>query len=43
VVIVIPRLDMVVTAFAGNYQDAAGAKTQREDVPRYILPAVRTP
>ncbi|MDQ6633672.1 MAG: hypothetical protein M3Z10_02830 [Gemmatimonadota bacterium] len=41
VVIVIPRLDMVVTAFAGNYQDATGVKTQREDVPRYILPAVR--
>jgi len=39
--IVIPRLDMVVTAYAGNYQDATALKTQREDVPRYILSAVR--
>jgi CubicO group peptidase (beta-lactamase class C family) len=40
-VMVIPRLNMVVAAFAANYQDATSLKIQRQDVPTYILPAVR--
>ncbi|MBC8136828.1 MAG: serine hydrolase, partial [Fibrella sp.] len=39
-VIVIPRLDMVVTFYAANYQDAAGVIPQRKYVPQFILPAV---
>ena len=40
VVIVVPRLDMVVTIFGANYQDAATFIPQRVYVPRFILPAV---
>ncbi len=40
-VLVIPELDMVVTIFGANYQDAATFIPQREYVPRFILPAVR--
>jgi CubicO group peptidase (beta-lactamase class C family) len=40
VVMVIPKLDMVVTIFGANYQDAASFIPQRVYVPRYILPAV---
>lgn len=40
-VMVIPRLDMVVAANAGNYQDPMTFKIQRDDVPAYILPAVK--
>jgi CubicO group peptidase (beta-lactamase class C family) len=43
VVMVIPKLDMVVTMFGANYQDAASLIPQREYVPRYILPAVLRP
>jgi CubicO group peptidase (beta-lactamase class C family) len=40
VVIVMPKLDMVVTIFGANYQDAATFVPQRVYVPRFILPAV---
>jgi CubicO group peptidase (beta-lactamase class C family) len=40
IVLVIPKLDMVVTIFGANYQDAATFIPQRVYVPRYILPAV---
>jgi CubicO group peptidase (beta-lactamase class C family) len=39
-VIVIPRLDMVVTFYGANYQDAATFIPQRQYVPRFILSAV---
>jgi CubicO group peptidase (beta-lactamase class C family) len=40
VVMVIPKLDMVVTIYSANYQDAASLIPQRENIPRFILPAV---
>jgi CubicO group peptidase (beta-lactamase class C family) len=40
IVVVIPALDLVVAANGGNYNDAAGAQTLRDLIPRYILPAV---
>jgi CubicO group peptidase (beta-lactamase class C family) len=40
VVIVIPKLDMVVTMYSANYQDAATVIPQRQYVPQFILPAV---
>ncbi len=43
VVMVLPQLDMVVTIYGANYQDAASLIPQREYVPRYILPAVSRP
>lgn len=43
IVMVIPKLDMVVTILGANYQDAATFVPQRVYVPRYILPAVSRP
>jgi CubicO group peptidase (beta-lactamase class C family) len=43
VVMVIPRLDMVVTFYGANYQDAASLVPQREYIPRYIFPSVARP
>jgi CubicO group peptidase (beta-lactamase class C family) len=40
IVMVIPKLDMVVTFYSANYQDAAGLIPQRQYVPRYILPSL---
>jgi CubicO group peptidase (beta-lactamase class C family) len=40
VVMVIPKLDMVVTFYGANYQDAASLIPQQQYVPRYILPSV---
>jgi CubicO group peptidase (beta-lactamase class C family) len=40
-VIVIPKLDMVVAFYGGNYNDRAARASQQEYVPKYILPAVR--
>ena len=40
-VMVVPRLDLVITTLAGNYQDRTALKLQERDIPRYILPAVR--
>jgi CubicO group peptidase (beta-lactamase class C family) len=39
-VIVIPKLDMVVAFYGGNYNDRAARVSQQEWVPKYILPAV---
>lgn len=41
IVLVIPKLDMVVTFYGANYQDNATFIPQRQYVPQYILPAVR--
>ena len=41
IVMVIPKLDMVVTFYSANYQDAAGLIPQQKYVPRYILSAIR--
>jgi len=40
VVIGIPELDLLVTFFAGNYNDRVLFRIQEEFVPQYILPAV---
>jgi CubicO group peptidase (beta-lactamase class C family) len=40
IVLVIPKLDMVVTFYSANYQDAATFIPQRRYVPQFILPAV---
>lgn len=40
IVLVIPKLDMVVTIFGANYQSAETFVAQRQYVPRFILPAV---
>jgi CubicO group peptidase (beta-lactamase class C family) len=40
VVIAIPELDLLVTCFAGNYNDRVLYRMQDEFVPDYILPAV---
>jgi CubicO group peptidase (beta-lactamase class C family) len=40
VVIAIPELDLLVTFFAGNYNDRVLYRMQDEFVPDYILPAV---
>jgi CubicO group peptidase (beta-lactamase class C family) len=40
IVLVIPKLDMVVTFYSANYQDAATFIPQRKYVPQFILPAV---
>jgi CubicO group peptidase (beta-lactamase class C family) len=40
VVMVIPKLDMVVTIYGANYQDAVSLVPQREYVPQFILPAI---
>ena len=37
---VIPKLDLVVTFYGANYQDAASLIPQQQYVPRYILPAI---
>lgn len=42
-VLVIPKLDMVVLFYGGNYQDAATFIPQRRYVPQFILPAVSGP
>jgi CubicO group peptidase (beta-lactamase class C family) len=39
-VMVIPELDMVVTIYGANYQDAATFIPQRKYIPQFILPAV---
>jgi CubicO group peptidase (beta-lactamase class C family) len=41
VVMVVPRLDLVIAAYGGNYADRVSFKLQQEYVPSYILPAVR--
>jgi CubicO group peptidase (beta-lactamase class C family) len=43
IVLVIPKLDMVVTIYGANYQDAGTFVAQRQYVPRFILPAVSGP
>ena len=43
IVLVMPKLDMVVTIYGANYQDAATFVPQRQYVPRFILPAVSGP
>jgi CubicO group peptidase (beta-lactamase class C family) len=43
IVLVMPRLDMVVTIFGANYADAATFIPQRRYVPEFILPAVIRP
>ena len=43
IVLVMPRLDMVVTIFGANYADAATFIPQRRYVPEFILPAVMRP
>ena len=40
VVMVIPKLDMVVTIYAASYQDPAGLLPTQQYIPRYVLPAV---
>ncbi|HEY4649292.1 MAG TPA: serine hydrolase [Gemmatimonadales bacterium] len=40
-VIVIPKLDMVIAFYGGNYNDAPGRVSQQEYVPRWVLTAVR--
>jgi CubicO group peptidase (beta-lactamase class C family) len=40
IVMVIPKLDMVVTFYSANYQDAATFIPQRQYIPDFILPAV---
>jgi hypothetical protein len=40
---IIPKLDMVVTIYGANYQDAAGLIPQRQYISRFILPAVSGP
>ena len=40
IVMVIPKLDMVVTFYSANYQDAATFIPQRRYIPDFILPAV---
>lgn len=42
-VMVIPPLDLVIAIYAGNYSDRPAIGVQQEEVPRYILPAVREP
>lgn len=42
-VMVLPDLDLVIAAYAGNYADRVGLHIQQDLVPRYILPAVREP
>ena len=42
-VMVIPRLDMVVTTLAANYADPVALELQRRYVPSYIMPAVKLP
>ncbi|HUQ98275.1 MAG TPA: serine hydrolase [Gemmatimonadaceae bacterium] len=39
-VMAIPKLDMVVTIFAANYQDSAGLIPQQQLIPKYVLPAL---
>ena len=39
-VMAIPKLDMVVTIFAGDYQAAAGLIPQQRYIPKYLLTAV---
>ena len=39
-VMVFPKLDMVVTFYGANYQDAPGLVPQQVYVPKFILPAV---
>jgi CubicO group peptidase (beta-lactamase class C family) len=39
-IIVLPELDMVITAFAGNYNERAAGTLINVLIPRYILPAV---
>lgn len=41
IVMVIPELDLVATAYGGNYSSRATFNFQREYLPRHILPAVR--
>jgi CubicO group peptidase (beta-lactamase class C family) len=41
IVMVIPELDLVATAYGGNYSSRGTHNFQREYVPKYILPAVR--
>src|SRR4051794_15050633 len=40
-VIVIPKLDMVIAFYGGNYNDAPGRVSQQEYVPKWVLTAVR--
>jgi hypothetical protein len=40
VVVGIPELDLMIAAFAGNYNDAVLYRFQDELIPQYILPAV---
>jgi CubicO group peptidase (beta-lactamase class C family) len=40
-VLVIPELDLVIAAFAGNYSTRTGVVFQQNFVPRYLLPGVR--
>jgi CubicO group peptidase (beta-lactamase class C family) len=41
IVMVIPKLDMVIASNGGNYSDAVTFKLQRQDIPTYVLPAVK--
>jgi hypothetical protein len=40
-VIVVPKLDMVIAFYGGNYNDAPARLSQQEYVPKYILTSVR--
>ncbi|HSS78062.1 MAG TPA: serine hydrolase [Thermoanaerobaculia bacterium] len=42
-VIVIPKLDLIVATYAGNYSSKGTTNTSQNLPPRYILPAVREP
>jgi CubicO group peptidase (beta-lactamase class C family) len=42
-VMVIPKLDLVVATYAGNYSSKGTIHISHELIPRYILPAVREP
>jgi len=42
-VLVIRELDMVIATWGGNYSDRAGWTMVRENVPRYVLAAVKDP
>jgi hypothetical protein len=40
-VLVIPKLDLVIAVYGGNYNERAGGLLVGDLIPRYILPAVR--
>jgi len=42
-IMVVPKLDLVIATYAGNYADRVGLYIQQEYPPNYILPAVREP